>query len=213
GRGLALLSLGRPDDAEEAFREGLGIAVEQGQEWLSALTRIWLGTLLLASGDAEGSVTVFEGAIEAARRRGDRLVAYAGLFNLATASLALGNEGRAESLFRESVVLSHENRDAANLAFALDGLAVVEGRRGNARRSALLLGAAEAMRQASEGRVYHYYLPDDALRERTRLEAEAALGATDFASGWDAGRCLDLHAAVAAAVAEDAHAIPTLDRI
>jgi len=204
GRGLALLSLGRRDAAEQAFREGLQIAVEQGQEWLSALTRIWLGTLLLASGDAQGSVAIFEAAIEAARTRGDRLVAYAGLFNLAMASLALGNEGRAESLFRESVALSHENRDAANLAFALDGLAVVEGRRGNPRRSALLLGAAEAMRQASEARVYHYYLPDDNLRERTQFEAEAALGATNFTAAWDAGMCLDLAGAVAAAAAEEA---------
>jgi tetratricopeptide (TPR) repeat protein len=167
-----LLSLGRPGEAEQAFREGLRIATEQG--------------------DAQGSVAVFESAIEAARGRGDRLVAYAGLFNLATAFLALGNERRAEILFRESVALSHENRDAANLAFALDGLAVVEGRRGNPLRSALLLGAAEAMRQASEGRVYHYYLPDEALRERTRLEAEAALGSTDFAAAWDEGMCLDL---------------------
>ena len=210
GRGLALLSLERPDEAERAFREGLRIGVEHRQEWLTALTRIWLGTLLLASGDAHGSVPVFEGAIEAARRRGDRLVAYAGLFNLAVASLASGKEGRAESLFRESVALSHENRDAANLAFALDGLAVVEGRRGEAGRSALLLGAAEAMRQAAAGRVYHYYLPDDDLRERTRLEAEAVLGATEFASAWNAGRCLDLPAAVAAAGAEDAR---TADRI
>jgi tetratricopeptide (TPR) repeat protein len=199
GRGLALLSLRRPEEAEQAFREGLRIADDQGQEWLTSLTRIWLGTLLLASGDAQGSVAVFEDAIDTARKRGDRLVAYAGLFNLATASLALGNERRAESLFRESIELSRENGDAANLAFALDGLAVVEGRRGNARRSALLLGAAEAMRQASEARVYHYYLPDDALRERTRIRAEAELGSTDFAAAWEAGMSLDLPAAVAAA--------------
>jgi predicted ATPase/DNA-binding XRE family transcriptional regulator len=204
GSGLALLSLGRPDEAEQAFREGLRIAVAQREEGLTALTRIWLGTLLLASGDAHGSVAVFEGAIEAARRRDDHLVAYAGVFNLATAFLALGYKGRAERLFRESVALSHETRDAANLAYALDGLAVVAGRRGNARRSALLLGAAEAMRRASEAGVYHYYLADDALRERTRLEAEAALGANDFAAAWRAGMRMDLSAAVAAAAAEEA---------
>jgi len=199
GRGLALLSLGRPKEAEQAFRTGLRIAVEQGEAGLTALTRIWLGTLLLASGDARGSVAVCEAAIEAARRRGELLVAYAGVFNLATAFLALGDKCRAEELFRESVALSHETGDAANLAFALDGLAVVEGRRDNAYQSALLLGAAEAMRRASEGRVYHYYLPDDTLRERTRLEAEMALGESDFAAAWNAGLCMDFAAAVAAA--------------
>jgi tetratricopeptide (TPR) repeat protein len=199
GRGLALLSLGRVDEAEHAFREGLRIAVEQNKEWLTGLARIWLGTLLLASGNAQDSVSVFESATEGARRRGDRLVIYVGLFNLASASLAMGDAERAEDLFRESVELSHETRDAANLAFALDGLAVVEGRRGNARRSALLLGAAEAMRQASEGRVYHYYLPDDALRERTRLHAVATLGETEYAAAWHEGVTMDLAAAVAAA--------------
>jgi predicted ATPase/transcriptional regulator with XRE-family HTH domain len=199
GRGLALLSLGRSSEAEQAFREGLRIACEQGEEGLATLTRTWLGTLLLASGDASGSVAVSEPAIATARRRGDRLVAYAGMFNLATGFLALGNKGRAEALFRESVSLSHESGDAANLAFALDGLAVIEGRRGNAYRSALLLGAAEAMRQASEGRVYHYYLADDALRERTRRQAEAALGEDDFTAAWSAGLRMDFSAAAAAA--------------
>ena len=129
GRGLALLSLGRLDEAEQAFREGLRIAVGEGVDWLTAPTRIWLGTLLLGSVDAQGSLTVFEGAIESARRRGDRLAAYAGPCNLATASLALGNERRTRNLFPKSVALSHENRDAANLALALDGLAVTERHR------------------------------------------------------------------------------------
>jgi predicted ATPase/transcriptional regulator with XRE-family HTH domain len=213
GSGLAMLSLGRVDEAEDAIREGLRIAVEQNEEWLTGLTRIWLGTLLLASGNAQDSVAVFEDAIAGARRRGDRLVIYVGLFNLATACLTLEDEDRAESHFRSSVALSHETRDAANLAFALDGLAIVEGRRGNHRRSALLLGAAEAMRQASEGRVYHYYLPDDALRERTRLEAEAALGSENFAAAWNAGMCMNLDAAVAAAAAEKAAESTTVDAV
>lgn len=213
GRGLALLSMGQVDEAEHAIREGLRIAVEQNEEWLTGLTRIWLGTLLLASGNAHDSVAVFEGAIEGARRRSDRLVIYVGLFNLATACLALGDEDRAESLFRSSVALSHETRDAANLAFALDGLAIVEGRRGNSRRSALLLGAAEAMRQASEGRVYHYYLPDDALRQRIRLEAEATLGSKNFAAAWNAGTRMDLDATVAAAADDGAREGVTMDPV
>jgi hypothetical protein len=125
----------------------------------------------------------------------------------------LGNEDRAEILFRESVALSHENRDAANLAFALDGLAVVEGRRRNAHRSAVLLGAAEAMRQASEGPVYHYYLPDDALRERTRLQVEATLGTKDFSAAWDAGTCMDLDSAVATARMDGAVETATVDAV
>jgi tetratricopeptide (TPR) repeat protein len=204
GIGLATMSLGDFARAQESLRAALAISEEIGYAWMASLTSIWLGTLLLVTGDAEGSVPVFERATAGARERGDRLVVYVGLFNLASAALALGDDVRAESLFRESVALSQETRDAANLAFALDGLAVVEGRRGDARRSALLLGAAQAMREAVEGRVYHYYLPDDALRERTRDAARAALGEEAFEEAWHAGLSLDLAGAASAAGSQGA---------
>lgn len=207
GIGLATMSMGDLARAEQNLRAALEICEEIEEAWLGSLTSIWLGTLLLVTGHAEQSVPVFEGATARARDRGDRLVIYVGLFNLASAALALGQEARAESLFRESVALSQETRDAANLSFALDGLAVVEGRRGDARRSALLLGAAEAMRNASEGRVYHYYLPDDALRERTQLEAEGDLGQEIFEKIWAQGASMSLDDAVTAG--SDAEGTPS----
>jgi hypothetical protein len=77
----------------------------------------------------------------------------------------------------------------------------------------VLLGAAEAMRQASEGPVYHYYLPDDALRERTRLQVEATLGTKDFSAAWDAGTCMDLDSAVATARMDGAVETATVDAV
>ena len=64
------------------------------------------------------------------------------------------------SLFEEGVALSGEVGDRANLAYCLEGLAVVAGVRGEAMRSARLIGAAEGLHEAVGVPVYIYYEPD-----------------------------------------------------
>jgi hypothetical protein len=70
-----------------------------------------------------------------------------------------------------------------------------------ARCVATLLGAAQRMRELAGAEVYGYYRPDQALTEAAAARARNTLGADAYDDHVDAGRALDLDAAVAYALA------------
>jgi hypothetical protein len=68
---------------------------------------------------------------------------------------------------------------------------------GHARRVAVLLGAAEAVREAAGRWVPGYFEPDAELRERATADALAALGEEVYGDALDVGRGLSPQEAVA----------------
>ena len=151
------------------------------------------------------ATALFERGLAAARRRGDRLVTYIALYNLAQAATAEERFDDARELLREGVVLSEETGDRANTAYFLDALAVVEGSAGRWSRAALLTGAAEAARGSTWGSGYNYYLPDLELKEKTLAGAREALG-TAFDDDVRRGRELPPGAVLAQVLGDDAPA-------
>jgi predicted ATPase/DNA-binding XRE family transcriptional regulator len=195
GIGLAALTGGDLDTAEARFREALDHSERAGEaagRWMAALVHVWLGTALLLRGEPEEAVVSIERGLEMARASGDRLCTYVALYNLAQASIALGDHARARRLVEEGVVLTEQTRDLANLAYLLETLAVVDSHEGNAERVAALLGAAAGLREIVGANVYAYYLPDDSLREAAESAARRDLGEDAFEDAADAGRALDV---------------------
>jgi hypothetical protein len=92
--------------------------------------------------------------------------------------------------------------DQANLAYFLEGLSVVIGMGGKARRSATLSGAAERLLEEAGAPVYNYYVPDPSLRERASAAARTRLGETAFAEVQERGREMDFEQAVAFALSD-----------
>ena len=123
-------------------------AVSEG-EWTRALSLIWLGTVHLLDGDADGAVAHIEQGLASARARGDRLTSYIALYNLSQVELGRGDHARAREHLKEGVRLSRETGDHANLAYLLDASAVLEAARGTHARVPLLLGAAQTIRETS----------------------------------------------------------------
>ena len=193
GEGLVFLAVGDPENAERAFHDSLaaGAADLDDDRWLWTLCHVWLGTAALLRGAPREALPLVETALAAARERGDRLATYIGLFTAAQVAIALGDIDRARGQLEEGVRLSQETGDHANLAYVLDALAVVESATGRARRVALLLGAAQAMRDLVGATVYGYYQPDPALRESAAATARAVLGDDGYAAAVDEGRSLD----------------------
>src|SRR3712207_9432680 len=91
---------------------------------------------------------MFEGGLAVARRIGDRSSTYIALYNLAQAALSRSDYDGAASLLEEGVTLSEQMRDRANVAYCLEGLAVVANARGEAERSGRLIGVAEGLHEA-----------------------------------------------------------------
>jgi predicted ATPase len=202
GEGLIALAMGDSEAAERSFRASIaaGAADLDDDRWLWTLCHVWLGTAALLRGSPQEAMPLVDTALAAARERGDRLVTYIGLFTASQVAIALGDVDRARGQLEEGVRLSQETGDLANLAYVLDALAVVESSTGQARRVALLLGAAEALRELVGATVYGYYQPDPALREGAAATARAVLGDKAFDDAVDEGRRLDADQAAALAL-------------
>jgi len=190
GTGLAALGAGDLERAHQHFSDALPLGVKAGAsgEWLRSLIHVWLGTILLLQDKPADAVVEIERGLRLARKRGDRLSTYVALFNLSQAATTLGDHPRARTYLNEGIALSQQTQDLANLAYFLDALAVVESAEDAHRRVGVLLGAAQALREAVGATVYGYYLPDPSLRARAEQQARTALGEDAYDDAVDSGR-------------------------
>jgi tetratricopeptide (TPR) repeat protein len=201
GLGLVALAGGDLDAARQRFLEALPLCdTTVYGDWLASLVRTWLGTVSLLQGDPATALDHARLGLAAARRRGDRLATYIGLFTVAQVGLARGDHEDARAALEEGVRLSEQTGDVANLAYFLEALAVLEGGEREAHRVAVLLGAAQVLRETVGANVYGYYKPDEELRARTAEAARQALGAEAYEDTVDAGRSLTPEQAVAYAL-------------
>src|SRR3712207_982321 len=143
-----------------------------------------------------------------ARSLGDRLSTYIALYNLAQVVLSRGDYHGAVNLFEEGVALSGEVGDRANLVYCLEGLAVVAGVRGEAMRSARLVGAAEGLHDAVGVPVYIYHEPNRSLYKHTVAQVRSQMGEEAFEAARAEGQEMTFEEAVGYALEYD-EASPT----
>ncbi|GAA2724198.1 ATP-binding protein [Cellulomonas aerilata] len=198
GRGLARLTVGDLESAETELRRALdlGYGLAQDGIWITSLVHVWLGTVQLLHGDPHGAAAEMERGLALARGRGDLLTTYVALFNLAQARVAAGDPAGARTHLREGVELAARNHDVSALAYLLDGLAGLGPAPQGPDRVAVLLGAAQALRETVGTGAYAYLRPDGERRAAAEQAARAALGADAFDDALDAGRALSVPEAV-----------------
>lgn len=193
--GLVAIDAGEPAQAIELLCEAVDLGEGLDDEVLTSTAAIWLGSVLLAEGDAESAGPLLGEGQRLARRRGDRLVMNEAVLNLASSALSRHEDEEAARLLKESAALSLETQDRPNLAFALEGLVVVESRRKAWWRCVVMLGAARSLRLAVGGRYYNYYVPDSALIARAESLARSALGEEAFDAYLSDGMTMDARTA------------------
>ncbi len=203
--GVGLDAMGRGDfgEATSRFEEAIALFGRTGEEGAVPVVRVWAGIVLLLEDHREEAVAAFEEGLEQARQRGDRLGTYNALYNLAQLATGRGDHGLARRMLEEGVALSEQMRDQANLAYFLEGLAVVIGMGGNARPSATLTGAAERLLGEAGAPVYNYYVPDPSLRESALATARTLLGEAAFEEARERGREMNFEQAVEYALGEN----------
>ena len=199
GAGLVALVDGDLATARRQFEEALVLAEAAGPEveWTWALAHIWLGTVALLGGDADEAVRLIEEGLASAERRGDRLTSYIALYNLFQVELARSDHDAARRHLEDGTRLSLETGDQANLAYLLDAGAVLSAASGQHSRVPLLLGAAQAIREAQGARGYGYYRPDPDAILAAADDARARLGPDRYDDALDTGRGLAPEAAAA----------------
>ena len=194
GNGLVALGEGDLATARRCFLDTLSIGEQAGDSgtWIRSLAQVWLGTTFLLLGETSAAVEEAHRGLRLAQERGDRLSTYVALFTLSQAALASGEDLSARRHLLEGIRLSQETGDLANLAYFLESLSVLESRAGRGQRVALLLGAADRLREVAGGQVYGYYVPDAAMRAAAELTALDQLGPERYDSTVRAGSDMDL---------------------
>ena len=127
--GLELVALSGEDFETAASCLEKAQPLFQRSEELTSIsaTHVWLGTELLARNDQERAVSMFKEGLALAGRIGDRFAVYTALYSPAQVNLARRDYGAATAIFEEGIILSQQMRYQANLAYFLEGLAVVDG--------------------------------------------------------------------------------------
>jgi predicted ATPase len=204
--GMGMFEMVRPDYVAAAsnMEKAIALLERRGEEYLESVLRVFLGTTLLARGEVERAERTFEEALASARRLKIPVLAYVALYNSAQSALGRGDPKRAARLLGEGIEWCAQTNDRAYLAHLLEALAAVTAFGREAERSALLLGAAEALLEEVGARVHNYYASDPSLRERAVEEARAVLGEAAFNEAWVHGRDMGFEQAVEYALGADA---------
>ena len=165
-----------------------------------------MGWALFTRGDQKQGTEMLEESLVRAREVGLSPSAVT-LAHLGVAALLQGDPSQATDLFKEVLISSRESGSRTDLAYGLEGMAMVAGVQEETERAARLAGAAEILHEATGARltsdqrkVYEPYLAS----ARSQLD-EAA-----WKEAWAEGRAMTLEEAVEYALSNEALAPPTV---
>lgn len=191
-KSVALASLGRLDEAREAFSGSPDFWKTVNRSWYAfslstaAATTAW-------AGDVTSAGTMLEEALDEARNAGNKWAESAVLSLAADQARMKGDPQEAEAIARDAVTLSGESGFGLWLPEMLETLAGVLGEAGRSAEGARLIGASAGIREEL-GLVRFSYREDVYQKDISLLRD--ALGA-----GWDeefeAGRKLSIEQAIA----------------
>ena len=194
--GYAALQLGDLDRAERVLEESLEMVREQGDTWRAAYTMNHLTVVALRRGDRSRAAGYAKEALAHTRQTGGRYAANVALSLLAQKAWASDEQERAAGHWREALRLSYELANKANSASSIQGLATVAASRGELRRAARLLGAAEALLEAAGLVLYAYTTYTSNEHQRAASAAREELGERAWKEARDEGRAMSFEQAV-----------------
>jgi non-specific serine/threonine protein kinase len=169
--------------AQACLEQSAALARQLGDEWGAAKAAHWLAIAIGARGNRVGAISYFEDAIATWRRLGDLRQLCLALWNVGGAVRELGDLPRARASLAESLLLAQRLGYRWHAGLCLVALASVAGDCDDHERAAWLLGAAEALREAT-GKPLRPVV--QAVHDRTAATARAKVGEAAFADVWAA---------------------------
>ncbi|PBC39266.1 protein kinase [Rhodococcus sp. ACS1] len=193
--------------AIELLQEALDAFTAQGDLHAQVLVLLTLGWARELQQDTTGALECREKALTITESRGESVYRSYALWGTAIAVWRQGDHGRALELLRQGLALVRRRRDPFLAAHCIEGLAWIATAEGSARRAAVLMGAAQAMSQATGASTMllpNLLVHHDECEQNTRR----ALGQRTFEAAHRQGSSLDVDAAIAYALGEDSEATP-----
>ena len=184
-------------EAATLCQDALALARSMQLSRLELRALYLLASLSLTSGELD---RVLEGggqALQVSKARGELRIRSYVLNALAQASWQRGERQRAEALAQEGASCSHALDDRAFLAVLLETLAWFATEQATYERAAILLGSAQAAREASALIQPEPYRPQ---HDRSVALATRGMGQTAFGAAFQRGRVMTIGEGVAFAV-------------
>jgi predicted ATPase/DNA-binding XRE family transcriptional regulator len=192
--GMFATWVGDYTEALHKLEEALALGRDIGDRWELATVFRGLGDVALFQGDLATANSMYDESLAIYRELGDRLYISNTLRVIGHLALQLGAYDKAQTVYRQSLDLVYKLGNKPNIALTLIGLAGVAEARGDPERAAILLGAAEAIREASHGMMP----PADRITyERNLAAVRARLDEETISKAWDEGRAMTVDDAVA----------------
>lgn len=200
GLGIVTRDEGATEQAAALLAEALSLAREMGARRYEGVILNAYGEMARMAGDDALAERLYSEAIDSFQTQvGLGPQAKNTLHNLGHVVLRQGDDSRALTLFQQCLLLSIQGGEAARSGATVIGVAGVWQARGQPRRAARLLAAAEMMGDASGFAIEAADRPDT---ERILAAVRGALPADEFAAAWAEGRAMTLDEAVAYAMEE-----------
>lgn len=190
--GMVLLADGDAGGAVVRCSEAAA-ALEPAGGWRHALALINHGIALRHTGDLAEARRLHEASASTFRAFGDDWGLAMALRNLGMIDALEGRHDAAAALYRESLRHLSASGERWFLSRAMEELAAVLMRRGEGRRAARLLGAAESLRDSVGAPIVPFY---EARYRETCDALRAALGPEALGACWQEGRSLSTEAAL-----------------
>jgi non-specific serine/threonine protein kinase len=170
----------------------------------AALAQTRLGWCLFQLGERARGLALCEEGLHGQREIGEHWALSLAQITLADLLLADGNPSQAAALFRDALA-SSDHGDVVLKVSALVGLTCVADAMGQAERTALLGGAADAV-HATGGVMPQYGVYTHF--GRAVAHARSLLGEAAFTASWTKGRTLTTHQLLTVATAVRRHTAP-----
>lgn len=195
--GMLAIAEDRTDDAVRDLEGALSIARELDRPWILATSLLNLGLARTAAEDFDGARDAIGDALRHYAEIDDQRFQARSHGYLGLVSLATGDLSQAHTLFAQSLRAFHALAERGGTAEGLAGLAAEAAASGAAIRAAILIGAAQRLRESIAGSE----LP---LERRTMARhvdrARESIAPDDWANALERGRGLSLDVAVAQAL-------------
>ncbi|MFN8441615.1 MAG: BTAD domain-containing putative transcriptional regulator [Caldilineaceae bacterium] len=202
--GVVALYRGDYQNALQLCHQGLAIAQQCGSLPKTSSAFLFAGEAYYLQGSFEEARRSFEECCRINEARGtprSRAYSYARLGHLVC---ALGDLGRASTLFAQGLRWVDECHDLAGTSMVLIGLARIAALCGKYERAAVLTAAKEEMFTVNP--IMRYWPMERAENERTLALLHAHLDDATFATAWAKGSAMSVEQVVAYALSES----PTL---
>jgi predicted ATPase/DNA-binding SARP family transcriptional activator len=195
--GQAAMQQGEFEQAAGLYAEGVDLFRQIGHEAGVANMLMYQGVVACYQQDYERAAALLEESLPGLREVGDSVAVARALHGLGLVALHQENVEQAQAHFKEGLTLAHGMEARLELAQLLEDLAAVDCQQGQFRRSCVLLGAADQLRNTIGTPLSP---AEQADHERCLSTVRANLEEGVFTDVWAEGQAMTTEEAVAYAL-------------